>query len=84
MLLTAPAELLVEWLTKRTTNPYGKDPVELAETHEGLATAELLLRRAAALQVVTTVPETSSPTSFSSTCSDGRGASRESLTTRTR
>src|ERR1700733_15367011 len=32
VLLSAPPEVLAERLAARTTNPYGKDPAELAET----------------------------------------------------
>jgi dephospho-CoA kinase len=56
VLLSAPADVLVERLTTRTTNPYGKAPAELAETLGYLETVEPLLRRAATLEVVTTVP----------------------------
>ena len=56
VLLSAPADVLVERLTKRTTNPYGKDPAEVAETLGYLETVEPLLREAATLEVVTTVP----------------------------
>lgn len=56
VLLSAPAVVLVDRLTTRTTNPYGKQPAELAETLEYLATVEPLLRSAATLEVVTTVP----------------------------
>ncbi|MFJ1458943.1 AAA family ATPase [Nocardia sp. N2S4-5] len=56
VLLSAPAEILVERLATRTGNPYGKDPAELAETLEYLETVEPLLRKAATLEVVTTVP----------------------------
>jgi hypothetical protein len=56
VLLSAPAEVLVERLTTRTTNPYGKDPAEVAETLDYLATVEPLLRQAATPEVVTTVP----------------------------
>ena len=56
VLLSAPADVLVERLTTRTTNPYGKDPAEIAETLGYLATVEPLLREAATLEVVTTVP----------------------------
>jgi len=38
------------------TNPYGKDPAQIAETLEYLETVEPLLREAATLEVVTTVP----------------------------
>ncbi|TMR12062.1 ATP-binding protein [Nonomuraea turkmeniaca] len=55
VLLSAPAEVLVERLTTRTNNPYGKDPAELAETLDYLETVEPLLRAAATLEVVTTV-----------------------------
>lgn len=58
VLLSAPAEILVERLAGRTNNPYGKDPTELAETLEYLETVEPLLREAATLEVVTTVPVT--------------------------
>ena len=56
VLLSAPADVVVERLTKRTTNPYGKDPAEVAETLGYLETVEPLLREAATLEVVTTVP----------------------------
>lgn len=58
VLLSAPAEVLAERLATRTTNPYGKDPAELAETLEYQQTVEPLLRAAATLEVVTTVPVT--------------------------
>ena len=56
VLLSAPAEVLVERLTTRTTNPYGRDPADVAETLGYLETVEPLLREAATLEVVTTVP----------------------------
>ena len=56
VLLSAPAEVLVERLTTRTTNPYGKDPAQVEETLGYLETVEPLLREAATLEVVTTVP----------------------------
>ena len=56
VLLSAPADVLVERLTTRTTNPYGKDPADVAETLDYLATVEPLLREAATLEIVTTVP----------------------------
>lgn len=58
VLLSAPAEILVERLTTRTTNPYGKDPAELAQTLQYQRTVEPLLRAAATLEVVTTIPVT--------------------------
>ncbi|HWG26959.1 AAA family ATPase [Actinospica sp.] len=56
VLLTAPTAVLVERLTTRTKNPYGKDPAELAETLQYVGTVEPLLRKSATLEVVTTVP----------------------------
>jgi shikimate kinase len=56
VLLSAPAEVLVDRLRSRTTNPYGKDPADVAETLGYLETVEPLLRQAATLEVVTTVP----------------------------
>jgi hypothetical protein len=47
---------LIERLTTRTTNSYGQDPAELAETLEYVQTVEPLLRESATLEVVTTVP----------------------------
>ena len=52
----APSEVLVERLRTRTTNPYGKDPAQVAETLDYLETVEPLLREAATLEVVTTIP----------------------------
>lgn len=56
VLLSAPAEVLIERLTTRTTNPYGKDPAELTETLRYVETVEPLLRASATLEVVTTIP----------------------------
>jgi shikimate kinase len=56
VLLSAPPEVLAERLTTRTTNPYGKDPAELAATLKYQQTVEPLLRAAATVEVVTTVP----------------------------
>lgn len=56
VLLSAPAEVLAERLTTRTTNSYGKDPAELAETLGYQQTVEPLLRAATTVEVVTTVP----------------------------
>jgi shikimate kinase len=58
VLLSAPPEILIERLTTRTTNPYGKDPAELAEVLGYQRTVEPLLRAAATLEVVTTIPIT--------------------------
>lgn len=56
VLLSALAEVLVERLTTRTNNPYGKRPEELAETLVYLETVEPLLRRRATCEIVTTLP----------------------------
>jgi adenylate kinase family enzyme len=56
VLLSAPAEVLVERLRTRTNNPYGRDPAEIADTLGYLAGVEPLLRASATLEVVTTVP----------------------------
>jgi broad-specificity NMP kinase len=56
VLLSAAAEVLVGRLRTRITNPYGKDPAHIAETLDYLETVEPLLREAATLEVVTTVP----------------------------
>jgi hypothetical protein len=55
VLLSAPPKILAERLATRTTNPYGKDPAELAETLQYQQTVEPLLRASATL-VITTVP----------------------------
>jgi dephospho-CoA kinase len=56
VLLSAPPEILAERLAARAGNPYGKDPVELAETLTYQQTVEPLLRASATLEVVTTIP----------------------------
>ena len=56
VLLSAPVEVLIDRLTNRTMNPYGKDPAELAETLQYVQTVEPLLRASATLEVVTTIP----------------------------
>jgi shikimate kinase len=56
ILLSAPPEILAARLATRATNPYGKDPAELAETLQYQQTVEPLLRASATLEVVTTIP----------------------------
>lgn len=56
VLLSAPPEVLTARLASRTTNPYGKDPAELAETLRNQQEVEPLLRASATLEIVTTVP----------------------------
>jgi shikimate kinase len=56
VLLSASAELIIERLLTRTTNPYGKHPDELAQVLHYLQTVEPSLRRGATLEVDTSVP----------------------------
>ena len=56
VLLSAPADVLVERLRVRTNNPYGQRQDEIAATLDNLAEVEPLLRSSATLEVVTTVP----------------------------
>ena len=56
VLLSAPARVIVERLTTRTNNPYGKHPDELARVLWHLRTVEPLLRRGASLEVDTSAP----------------------------
>lgn len=50
VLLSAPAEVILERLANRTTNPYGRTPEERAEVLGYLETVEPLLRRSAGLE----------------------------------
>jgi shikimate kinase len=56
VLLSAPVPLMLERLATRTTNPYGKDPAELAMVLHNTRTVEPLLRRSASLEVDTSAP----------------------------
>lgn len=56
VLLSAPVSVMVERLTTRTSNPYGKDPAELAEALRFQQTIEPILREHASLEVDTCVP----------------------------
>jgi shikimate kinase len=56
VLRSAPAAVLVERLTTRTNNPYGKRPEELAQVLRDLRAVEPLLRRRATLEVDTSAP----------------------------
>jgi shikimate kinase len=56
ILLSAPLRLMIERLTTRTTNPYGKDPDELAMILHNTRTVEPRLRRGASLEVDTSAP----------------------------
>jgi shikimate kinase len=55
ILLSAPADVLLERLSSRTTNSYGKSPKERADVLRYLQTVEPLLRRTAGHEIVTTV-----------------------------
>jgi shikimate kinase len=56
VLLSAPADVLVERLRTRTTNPYGKRPGEAARVVGLVATVEPLLRRVAGREIDTRAP----------------------------
>lgn len=47
VLLSAPAEVIVQRLATRTTNAYGKEPAEVARVLNLIETVEPLLRKAA-------------------------------------
>jgi dephospho-CoA kinase len=55
ILLSAPAEILVQRLAARTSNPFGKAPEELSRVLEDLRTVEPLLRRVATREIQTTI-----------------------------
>lgn len=56
VLLSAPLEVLVERLSTRTNNTYGKDPEELRRISDDVETVEPLLRRVATHEISTTAP----------------------------
>jgi len=56
VLLSAPTSVIIERLGSRTNNPYGKDPRELARVLALKETVEPALRRAADLEIDTSVP----------------------------
>lgn len=56
VLLSAPEDVLVERLATRTTNPYGKDPAELARVLDDLREVEPRLRRVATHEIDTSAP----------------------------
>jgi dephospho-CoA kinase len=58
ILLSAPLETLLERLSARTTNSFGKTPEDLRRILDDLEMVEPLLRRAADHEVRTTVPLT--------------------------
>lgn len=56
ILMSAPVNVIRERLVRRTENPYGKNPEELAEVLEHLEWVEPLLRQSATHEIVTTMP----------------------------
>jgi shikimate kinase len=56
VLLSVPAELAMERLGRRTNNPYGKRPNEVAEVLMYKATVEPLLRKSATIEIDTSPP----------------------------
>jgi shikimate kinase len=56
VLLTAPADVLVERLTTRTNNPYGQRPGEIARVLELQHTIEPMLRQGAGVVIDTSAP----------------------------
>ncbi len=55
-LLSAPIEVLLERVARRSGNPYGKSSVEREEIIEYVATVEPRLRRSATLEIDATLP----------------------------
>jgi shikimate kinase len=56
ILLSAPAEVMVERLASRTTNPFGKAPGDLERVLDDLRAVEPALRKAADHEIHTTMP----------------------------
>jgi dephospho-CoA kinase len=56
VLLSAPADVIVERLAARATNSYGKRPAEVARVLSLMQTVEPLLRRAATHEIDTSAP----------------------------
>jgi dephospho-CoA kinase len=56
VLLSAPAEVIVERLATRTTNDYGKHPDEVARVLDLQQTVEPLLRKVAGYEIDTSAP----------------------------
>jgi dephospho-CoA kinase len=56
VVLTAPEDEIVERLTTRTSNPYGRTPAERRQVLADRALVEPLLRRSADLVLSTTAP----------------------------
>lgn len=56
VLLTAPLEVLIERVSRRTNNPYGRTPEQQAEIADYVQTVEPLLRNGATLELDTRQP----------------------------
>jgi shikimate kinase len=56
VLLSAPADVIVERLSTRTNNSYGKHPEQVARVLSLLETVEPLLRRSAGHEIDTSAP----------------------------
>lgn len=56
ILLSAPAQVMVQRLATRTNNPYGKRPNEVTRVLELVETVEPLLRKAADDEIETSIP----------------------------
>lgn len=56
VLLTAPVDLIMQRLTQRTSNTYGKMPEERSRVLEDIRTVEPLLRRTAGREIDTSAP----------------------------
>lgn len=56
ILFSAPTDVIVQRLTTRTNNPYGKHPDELADVLGYIDTVEPLLRRGADHEIDTSAP----------------------------
>lgn len=54
VLLSAPAEVMLDRIARRGDNPFGKAPEERAKILQDLATVEPLLRRGATTEIDTT------------------------------
>ena len=56
VLLSAPLDILLERVSQRSTNPYGKSPAQRAEIAHYVDTVEPLLRRGATVELDSRAP----------------------------
>ncbi|HVX45789.1 MAG TPA: AAA family ATPase [Mycobacteriales bacterium] len=56
ILLSAPAQVILDRVRSRTGNPYGQNPTEQEQIRSDLEAVEPLLRRGATLEIDTTPP----------------------------